>query len=60
MLTAPPFGENRCWQAVTWHGIRGAQVFHAPHIRTLSSLLAVRFDPVRYTLQGDQLHRCIA
>jgi hypothetical protein len=31
------------------------QVFHAPHIARLSSALGARFQPIRYTLRGDEI-----
>ncbi|KAI3431404.1 hypothetical protein D9Q98_004457 [Chlorella vulgaris] len=31
------------------------EVFHAPHIARLSSALGARFQPIRYTLRGDEI-----
>ena len=31
------------------------QVFYAPHISSLSSMLGTRFQPIRYALEGNKL-----
>ena len=32
------------------------QVFYAPHIVRMSSVLGTRFEPLRYTLDGSRLY----
>ncbi len=31
------------------------EVFHAPHISRMASVMGVAFDPILYTLQGDKI-----
>lgn len=46
---------TRCSPAAPACPCTPLQVFHAPHIARLSSLLGARFQPIRYTLRGNEL-----
>ena len=47
-----PEGLHR-WTASMLHD---PQVFYAPHIVRMSSVLGTRFEPLRYTLDGSRLY----